>query len=280
MNERSLLAVAPHGFYRMAYLEWPGPDAGRPILCVHGLTRSNRDFDALAAALAAHARVFCPDMPGRGKSDWLSLTADYAYPTYVSAIASLLARLDVSEVDWVGTSMGGIIGMMVASLPGNPIRRLVLNDIGGCIPAEGLQRLSGYVGTDPSFADPSGLEADFRRNAAPFGPLTDAQWHYLARVSTRQRPDGTYGYNYDPRIGDAFRQGEPKDVDLWPIWDAIKVPTLVIRGAESDLLRHDDAVAMTQRGPCARLVELPGIGHAPALMADDQIALVRDFLQA
>jgi pimeloyl-ACP methyl ester carboxylesterase len=280
MIEHTLLAIAPHGFYRMAYVEWPGPSGARPILCVHGLTRNGRDFDRIAAALAARAPVFCPDMPGRGKSEWLPLAADYAYPTYLSAIASLIARLDVDEVDWVGTSMGGIIGMMLAALPGTPIRRLVLNDIGGRIPAAGLERLSTYVGTDPSFADTAALEADLRRNAAPFGPLTDAQWHFLAQISTRRRPDGTFGYNYDPRIGDAFRQGEIKDVELWPVWDAIKVPTLVLRGAESDLLSHDDAVAMTERGPRARLVELPGIGHAPALLADDQIALVRDFLQA
>jgi pimeloyl-ACP methyl ester carboxylesterase len=279
MIERTLLCLGPHGFYRMAYVEWPGGQAARPIVCVHGLTRNGRDFDRLAAALAADACVVCPDMPGRGRSDWLDAAEAYAYPTYLAAVAALLARLDVAEIDWVGTSMGGIIGMLLAALPGTPIRRMVLNDIGPLIPAAGVRRLASYVGTDPSFADVDALEADLRRIAAPFGPLAPEDWRHLARVSTRVRPDGTVGYAYDPRIGDALRQGELKDVDLWATWDAIKVPTLVLRGAESDLLRHEDALAMTERGPRARLVELPGIGHAPALMAPDQIALVRDFLR-
>jgi pimeloyl-ACP methyl ester carboxylesterase len=279
MIERTLLCLGPHGFYRMAYADW-GINEGRTIVCVHGLTRNGRDFDRLATALESEARIVCPDMPGRGLSDWLSHAEDYVYPTYLGAAAALVASLDVAEVDWVGTSMGGIIGMFLAALPGTPIRRLVLNDIGAVVAAEGLQRLRTYVGHDPGFADPAALEAELRRIAAPFGPLTDEQWHDLARCSTRRRPDGLLGWAYDPRIGDALRQGEARDVDLWAQWDAIKVPTLVIRGMDSDVLRHEDAVAMTARGPGARLVELPGIGHAPALMAPDQIALVRDFLRA
>ena len=278
MIEHTLLCLGPRSFYRMAYVEWPGPAAARPIVCVHGLTRNGRDFDKLAAALATGARIVCPDMPGRGKSDWLDAAESYAYPTYLAAIGALLARLDVAEIDWVGTSMGGIIGMALAALPGTPIRRLVLNDIGPFIPAAGLARLGTYVGSDPSFADIAALEADLRRIAAPFGPLAAEDWRHLAAISVRRRPDGTVGYAYDPKIGNAFK-GEPADVDLWATWDAIKVPTLVVRGADSDLLRHEDARAMTERGPRARLVELPGIGHAPALMAPDQIALVCDFLR-
>jgi pimeloyl-ACP methyl ester carboxylesterase len=277
MIERDLLCLGPHGFYRMAYAEWPGPGTRRPIMCVHGLTRNGRDFDRLAAALSADAPVYCPDMPGRGRSQWLDRAEDYTYPTYLAAAAALLARLDASEVDWVGTSMGGIMGMLLAALPGTPIRRLVLNDIGPLIPASGLARLATYVGADPVFADAAALEADLRRIAATFGSLSDADWRHLARISTRTRSDGTLGYAYDPRIAAAVR-GEPKDVDLWASWDAIAAPVLVLRGANSDLLRAADAHAMTERGPRARLVELPGIGHAPALMAADQIALVRDFL--
>jgi len=279
MIERTLHCLGPHGFYRMAYADW-GEGQGRTLLCVHGLTRNGRDFDPLAAALEAEMRVVCPDMPGRGRSDWLDRPEDYAYPTYLGACASLLARLGAESVDWVGTSMGGIIGMFLAALPGTPIRRLVLNDIGAMVAAPGLERLKTYVGADPAFADAAALEAELRRIAAPFGPLTDAQWRHLARISTRHRPDGSLGWAYDPHIGDALRQGgEARDVDLWAQWDAIKVPVLVIRGAQSDILRHEDAVAMTERGPRARLVELPGIGHAPALMAPDQIALIRDFLR-
>jgi pimeloyl-ACP methyl ester carboxylesterase len=280
MIEKTLLCLGLHGFYRMAYVEWPGRAGGRPIVCVHGLTRNGRDFDPLAAALAGEGTVFCPDMPGRGKSDWLAEAADYSYPTYLTAAGALIARLDVGEIDWVGTSMGGIMGMMLASLPGTPIRRLVLNDIGGLVAAAGLARLSSYVGQDPSFTDLAALEADLRGIAATFGPLSAAEWAHLARHSARPRPDGSLGYAYDPRIGAAFGPDQAKDIDLWAVWDAIKVPTLLVRGADSDILRHEDAVAMTQRGPRARLVELPGIGHAPALMAADQIALVRDFFRA
>ena len=281
MIERRLRCLGPHGFYRMAFTEWPGRVPGRVTICVHGLTRNGRDFDRLAAALAAAGgTVYCPDMPGRGQSDWLTHAEDYGYPTYLAALGALLARLDAASVDWVGTSMGGIIGMFLACLSETPIRRLVLNDIGAVIAKEGLTRLPTYVGADPRFPSLAALEADLRRIAAPFGPLTDDDWRHLAEHSARRRDDGSLGYTYDPRIANAFRLDDIKDIDLWAQYDAITAPTLVLRGAGSDMLRHDDALAMTARGPRARLVELPGIGHAPALMADDQIALVRDFLAA
>jgi pimeloyl-ACP methyl ester carboxylesterase len=217
-------------------------------------------------------------MPGRGQSEWLSHPEDYGYPLYLADMAALIARLDVETVDWVGTSMGGLIGMMLASQGGTPIRRMVINDVGPLIAKEGLARIGSYVGQDPSFRDPAALEAALRSIAGSFGPLTDAQWCHLAGISARQKADGSLGFAYDPHIADAFRDAPAEDVDLWAVWDAIRCPTLVIRGAQSDVLRPEDAAAMTQRGPRARLVELPGIGHAPALMADDQIGLIRDFL--
>jgi pimeloyl-ACP methyl ester carboxylesterase len=250
------------------------------VLCVHGLTRNGRDFDALAEALSARFRVVCPDVAGRGKSDWLKDPADYDYPVYLADMAALIARLDVDEVDWVGTSMGGVIGMQLAARPGAPIRRMVINDIGPLIAKEGLARIASYVGRDPSFRDVAEIEATLRVVAASFGPLSDAQWRHLATHSVRTKPDGSLGFAYDPHIGDAFRAAEPVDIDLWPAWDAVRCPTLVIRGAESDLLRRADAVAMTRRGPRARLAEFPGVGHAPALMAPDQIAAISDFLLA
>jgi pimeloyl-ACP methyl ester carboxylesterase len=164
-------------------------------------------------------------------------------------------------------------------MPGTPVRRLVLNDVGPLIASEGLGRIGTYVGRDPSFPDLAALEATLRRVAASFGPLTDDEWRHLATHSARRKPDGSLGLAYDPHIGDAFPQAPVQDVDLWSYWDAIRCPSLVLRGVASDILRHDDAVAMTQRGPRARLIELPGIGHAPALMAQDQITLVRDFLR-
>jgi pimeloyl-ACP methyl ester carboxylesterase len=278
MTRRSLTCLGPHGFHRLVYWEWPGPPGARSLICAHGLTRNGRDFDALAAVLSAQYRVLCPDFPGRGQSPWLADPGDYGYPLYLADMAALIARLDIDEVDWVGTSMGGLVGMLLAAQPGTPIRRLVINDIGPLIAKEGLERIGSYVGRDPSFGDAAALEAALRQVAQPFGPLTDAQWRHLAAISTRRKPDGTLGFAYDPRIGDPFRAEPAKDIDLWASWDAIRCPTLLLRGAESDLLRAADAMAMTRRGPKALLIEFGGIGHAPALMAEDQIAAIRDFL--
>lgn len=281
MIERELLSLGPHGFHRLAYTEWPGPPGPKPaptLLCVHGLTRNSRDFDALASALSAQYRVICPDMPGRGKSEWLADATDYSYPTYLAAMAALIARLDVERVDWVGTSMGGIIGMLFASLPQAPVGKLVVNDVGALVPKSGIERIAAYVGLDPGFADLAAFEAALRRVHAPFGPLSDAQWQHLSTHSSRRKPDGSIGFNYDPKIAEAFKQGPLTDVDLWKSWDAIKAPVLLLRGAQSDILPKDVAAAMTQRGPRAKLIEFADIGHAPALMAEDQIAAIRDFL--
>ncbi len=279
MIERTLTCIGPHGFHRLAYVEWPGPARDAPVLfCVHGLTRNGRDFDVLAEALSARYRVVCPDMPGRGKSEWLSEAADYGYPLYLADITTLIARLDVERVDWVGTSMGGLIGILMAALPNAPIGKLVINDVGALVPKTGIERIAAYVGLDPGFADLATFEAALRRVHAPFGPLSDAQWHHFATHSSRRKPDGSIGFNYDPKIGEAFKQGPLDDVALWPSWDAVKCPVLVLRGAQSDMLPANAATEMTQRGPRATLVEFAGIGHAPALMADDQIAAIREFL--
>jgi pimeloyl-ACP methyl ester carboxylesterase len=277
MSERTLSCLGPHGFHRVAYTEWAGPVGAATVLCVHGLTRNGRDFDDLARALSRRFRVVCPDVVGRGKSEWLSHAADYGYPLYLADMTALIARLDVAEIHLVGTSMGGLIGMMLAAQKGTPIRRLVVNDIGPLIALEGLLRIATYVGADPVFADLAALEAYLRQVSASFGTLSDAQWRHLAAHGARRRQDGTLGRAYDPAIAEAFKTVKD-DIDLWPVWDAIACPTLVLRGAESDLLRSADAAAMTTRGPRARLVEFPGIGHAPALMAADQIAVIEDFL--
>jgi len=278
MSIRMLLAGTPHGFYRMSYMEWSGPVGAPTVICVHGLTRNGHDFDMLAEALSSDFRVVCPDVLGRGKSDWLEHTEDYDFPVYIASMAQLIARLDAPEVLWVGTSMGGLIGMLTAALPNAPIKRLVINDIGPLLAKEGIARIATYVGKDPSFPDLVALEAYQREIAASFGPLTDTQWRHLATHAARTKPDGSLGLAYDPRIADTFKNAAPVDVDLWPQWDRLACPTLVLRGANSDLLRRPDALAMTQRGPRATLVEFPGIGHAPALMAPDQIAAVRGFL--
>jgi pimeloyl-ACP methyl ester carboxylesterase len=278
MTLRHLPCLGAHGWFRIAYAEWSGPAGAPTVVCVHGLTRNGRDFDRLAEALSARYRVVAPDMPGRGKSDWVP-AEQYGYPLYLTVCAALLARLDVGSVDWVGTSMGGLIGMLMAAQPKTPIRRLVVNDVGPLVAKAALERIASYVGQDPGFASVEEVEAYLRRVHAPFGPLSDAQWRHLAEHSWRRRAEGGLGLAYDPAIGNAFK-GKLDDVDLWSVWDRIEAPTLALRGKESDLLRAADAQAMTGRGPRARLVEFPSVGHAPALMAEDQIAAVQAFLDA
>lgn len=277
MVERRLKCLWQKGFYEVSYAEWPGPPGAPTILCVHGLTRNGRDFDYVAEALSAHFRVICPDMPGRRNSQWLHSSDGYNYALYLATLAALIARLGVDEVYWLGTSMGGILGFMMAAIPDTPVRRLVVNDIGPLIAKEGIERIVTYTGLDQSFRNIAELEAKLRETAAGFGPLTDEEWRHLAANSVRQKADGSVGFAYDPTIADGLRKAPINDIELWDYWDCVRCPTLVLRGETSDVLRRADAEAMTRRGPRADLIEFPGVGHAPALMAPDQIAAVRDF---
>ncbi|HSV71581.1 MAG TPA: alpha/beta hydrolase [Methylibium sp.] len=274
------------GLHRMAYWEWGERDNPDVVVCVHGLTRQGRDFDTLARALAGARRVICPDVVGRGRSDWLRDPMGYQIPTYVADMVTLLARLGVRAVDWVGTSMGGLIGLGLASLrdPDGAalVRRLVLNDVGPAIRAEAVQRIGSYVGAPKRFASLDEAADYLWTLSTGFGPHSREQWLALTRPQIKPDGDGFLPH-YDPRIGLPFKAVTPElaaagEALLWQRYDMITCPTLLIRGAESDLLAHDTAIAMTQRGPKPRLVELPGIGHAPTLVADAQVALVREFL--
>jgi pimeloyl-ACP methyl ester carboxylesterase len=276
----SFLNLSPHGFHRVVYWEWGAPDAARVIVCVHGLTRNGRDFDDLAGALSPPVRVICPDMPGRGQSDWLRDPNDYVLPTYLGVLSALIARIDADELAWVGTSMGGLLGMLIAGQPGSPITRLVINDIGPTLEAAAIARIGQYVGLELYFDSLAALELHLRTVCAPFGALTDAQWRRLAETSARRLEDGRYAPNYDPGIAVPFRATNNAATDLWPIWEAITCPTLVVRGAESDLLTRETAHAMCARGPRASLVEIPGVGHAPTLQDPAQIEPVAQFLQS
>ena len=278
MRQRFLSALGPSGFHKIAYREWPGPAAAPTLICVHGLTRNGRDFDVVAQALSAHYRVICPDMPGRGLSDNLADSAQYNNFLYLADLAALIARLDVERLDWLGTSMGGILGMMMAATPGSPVRRLVVNDIGAVVAKAGIERIAGYVGLDPTFETLDALADVMAANFIGSEKLARAAILGLAEDEARQRPDGRYGWAYDPHIGDAFKATPPQDVDLWAVWERIDCPTLVLRGGVSDILSAEVAEAMTARGPKAKLVTYPGIGHAPWLAGQDQIAPVRDFL--
>jgi pimeloyl-ACP methyl ester carboxylesterase len=269
-------------FYRMAFDDWGHDDPDAPVVvCVHGLTRNGRDFWELAQALSDRFRVICPDLPGRGESDWLADPMLYQAQHYVAALSHLLALIDRS-VAWIGTSLGGICGMVIAAAERSPINRLVLNDVGPFIPADSLRRIRDYMvasGDSPMtarFADLDSVERHLRLVHAPFGPLSEAQWADMARNSARKLPDGRYTLHYDPRIAEPMRGQDPVDVDMWPLWDRIRVPRMVIRGETSDVLTAETCARMEASD--ARAFVVPETGHAPALLDPAQIAVIRAFL--
>jgi len=281
---RHVQCLDTRGLHRMAYWEWG--DAGNPhvVVCVHGLSRQGRDFDTLARDLCDRYRVVCPDVVGRGQSDWLEDPAGYQVPAYVADMVTLLARLDAQQVDWVGTSMGGLIGMGVASLKGSPLRRLVLNDVGPVIQWQAIQRIGGYLGQPAHWRDLDEAADAMWSVSQGFGPHTREQWLALSRAQLRPDGDG-FMPHYDPAIALPFRAVTPElaaagEALLWQSYDRIVCPTLLLRGAESDLLTHDTAQAMTQRGPRARVFEFAGVGHAPMLVQPEQRQVVLDFLRS
>lgn len=278
------------GGHRMAYWQWGRAQAPHVVLCVHGLTRQGRDFDVLAQALRARdgedLQVVCPDVVGRGRSDWLRDPAGYQLPTYGADMQALLAQLRPQRLDWVGTSMGGLIGIGLAGQPKQtyPIRRLVLNDVGPAIEWAGVQRIARYVGQRMRFASEDEAADALWQVSQGFGPHTRAQWLALTRPMLRPAPDGQgVVLHYDPALAEPFRAMTPQsaaegEAVLWRLYDAITAQTLLLRGADSDLLSAQTAQAMTQRGPRARLVEFAGVGHAPTLVAQEQVRVVIDFL--
>lgn len=301
---------------RIAWWEWNATGVAHPdhvVVCVHGLTRQARDFDVLARALAPHAAVVCVDVAGRGHSDWLNDPMAYQIPTYAQDLAVLLGHLRqrhaqaagtaepyALRIDWVGTSMGGLIGMALASQPAIGLHRLILNDVGPVIEPSSLERIAQYLGRMPVFGTEQAAADALWQVSSTFGPHTPEQWLALTRPMLRP-VEGGWTLHYDPAIAvpfralvDAQRAARAVDADaaaqaqtaaaqageaaLWAMYDAIACPTLLLRGAESDLLSHATARAMTQRGPRARLVEFAGVGHAPTLVQADQVQAVTDFL--
>lgn len=289
-------------FHRIAYTDWGDLANPHVVLCVHGLARNSRDFDFLAAALADDCRVVCMDVAGRGDSEWLDNKSHYTFSTYQNDAAAMLARATApgktrwfskkpfkSKLDWVGTSMGGLLGMFLAAKRGSPIRRLVLNDVGALIPWSALFRMKGYITRGRCFKSVDEVEAYVRNVCAPFGPLTDAQWRHLAQHSARQNGDGGYALRYDPGIGEGlhghidaeFPIGPDllRGIDLWNVWSKIECPVLVLRGANSEVLLKNTLEEMRKRKPDVEVVEFAGVGHAPALMSTDQIRVVKKFLR-
>lgn len=280
--------------HRVGYWEWNQTgqvDHPHVIVCVHGLTRQGRDFDVLAQALSHHARVICPDIAGRGQSDWLADPMAYGVPQYAFDMLVLLtqvhAQYPIAQLDWVGTSMGGLIGMAVAGTPDLalpvPIRRLLLNDVGPRLEWSALQRIGTYVGESPRFASVEEGAAWLRVQSADFGPHTDAQWLALSEPMLRPGPEGGFVLHYDPKIavpmqGMTQEQVAQGEALLWNLYDAITAQTLVLRGAKSDLLTAQTVQEMAQRGPKAHSATLEGVGHAPTLVQPEQVALVKEFL--
>ncbi len=280
-RSRSFLGLGAEGFHCIRYWEWGPEDAGRTVVCVHGLTRNGRDFDDLARALAGRGwRVAAPDVVGRGDSDWLVGKAGYDFAQYVADMTLLIARLGGQPVSWVGTSMGGIIGQMIAAGRDAPIRAMVLNDIGPFLDKAGLARIKGYVGNDPSYATFEEAKAAIDDVTDKFGPMDADQRRRFVELSVRTRTNGAITMNYDPKIAWTIKEAEPADIDLWPMWSAIRCPVLVMRGAESDLLSAATAKRMRAEGPKAEEYVVDGVGHAPALMSEAEIARIAEFLEA
>ncbi len=278
-----LRCLDSRGLHRMAYWEWGDPLNPRVVVCVHGLSRQGRDFDTLARDLSAQYRVVCPDVVGRGQSDWLADPMGYNVPSYVADMVTLVARLQVDAVDWVGTSMGGLIGLGLASLAGSPVRKLVLNDVGPSLQPAALQRIGTYLGLPAHWATVEEAADALWSISQGFGPHGREQW--LALTRPQLRPDGTgFKPHYDPAIAVPFRAFTPElaaagEAMLWQSWDRVQCPTLLLRGADSDLLSRDTAQAMCKRGPPTTLVEFAGVGHAPTLVAADQREAVTAFLR-
>jgi len=284
---KSVQCFSLSGLHQMAYKEWGEADNPNVLVCVHGVTRVSDDFDNLARALCKDYRVVCPDVVGRGRSGKLRNAQLYRIPQYVSDMVTLLARVlangERQTVDWFGTSMGGLIGMGLASLPDSPVSKLVLNDIGPTLDAVAVQRIGDYIGQEvrfPSFE----VGARFVRDVSvTFGEHTDEEWRKLAADVLRKDRDGNWVRHYDMGLALPFQSVTPESAKadeamLWAAYDAIQCPTLLVRGEHSDLLSRDTAVAMTGRGPKARLVEIRGVGHAPTFLHDDQITIAKDFL--
>lgn len=276
-------ALSMTGFHRIAVWEWGVRNPSTvPVMCVHGLTRQARDFDMLARHLARAGRnVICPDIVGRGHSDWLSDPSHYNLAQYAADMNTVLAWHGGDAFDWVGTSLGGLIGMVLAAHPGAPIRRMLLNDVGPYIAARALRRIGAYMSsTLPIFATLEAAEQHVRGILAPFGDLTDPQWRHLAVHSFRRTPDGlAWVSRHDPAICRSYRQWQFVSVDMWSTWNRIHCPTLVLRGADSDFLPPNVVSRMRTSGPRAMALEFAGCGHTPALMDARQIEPVTEFLE-
>ncbi len=279
-HRRSNVAVPMGGVLKhMAVHEWGDEKNPRVVICVHGLSRNGRDFDVLADALSRDYRVLCPDVPGRGESDWLASAEQYVIPVYAQFMRAMLTEFGIQQYDWVGTSMGGLIGVVMAITPGSTMCKFVINDIGPVIERIALDRIGNLVGRNPVYPSYELLFAAAQPYLATFGPLTEQDQHHIVATSVQRRADGQWEYKMDPKIGDAFRATfAAPEVDLWPLWAAVKQPALILRGAQSDLLSVATLEKMVAVHPNARAITLANTGHAPALMDVPTVTAIAQFL--
>ncbi|MGB0732438.1 MAG: alpha/beta fold hydrolase [Pontibacterium sp.] len=279
MHTDSVLCMNSRGLHRMVYHQWGSSDNERVLVCVHGLVRNGRDFDKLAKYLSREYRVICPDIAGRGKSDWLDNPEDYHIEQYLRDVMALLGRLGVKDVDWLGTSMGGIMGMTLASMPKSPIKRLILNDIGAEIPSVALKRIAGYLGSQ-HFKTLKEAETYLRALYTNLVNITDKNWEQVTQHSTRALPDGGFALHYDSTIANNFLTLTEETINLWPIWQGVSCPVAVIHGETSDILTAETLQAMKEQRPDTDILEVPSIGHVPSLMETDQIQWIRQWLRS
>lgn len=287
MKDRYFLGASVEGFHKVVYSDWGTPNKKDTLVCVHGLTRNRHDFDHLSKELSKTRHVVCPDVVGRGDSDYFKDPTHYGYEQYIMDMTTLVARLDVEAVDWLGTSMGGLFGIVMAAQPQTPIRRLILNDIGPFIPREAIDRIKEYAGTAIEFANYEQAKMVLRGIYEPFGILDEDQWEHLISHSVRKK-EGKHILAYDPRAtggvegqkedAPVVREDKEGNVVFWDIWEKITCPVLVINGKNSDILPPHVIEQMKKRGPKFEHVLIEGAGHAPALMAKDQIEMIKDWL--
>lgn len=278
-RQNSFLSFNPQGFHKIAYVEWGDRHNPRVLICVHGLTRNSRDFDFLAKHLSKDYRVICPDLIGRGESDYLGLSALYNFPQYLADISALLARINAREIHWLGTSLGGLIGMMLAAQPFSPLKSLIVNDVGMIVPSTALQRIGVYARHRGSFESYEEARGYFQTILSPFGKLEPEHWDHITRYGTKLGPDGDFHLAYDRVIGQMPVNKSTPSLHFDSFWQSIQCPCLVLRGEDSDFLTSDIVNKMLDFQPSAEFVTIPGCGHAPSLMVPSQIQLVEERLE-
>lgn len=280
MQHKYVLGINPLGFHKIAYTEWNDTANNETILCMHGLTRNGRDFDYLAQSLSSSYRIVCPDLAGRGASDRLNNHHFYNQAQYAADLTTLIARLDVQSLIWIGTSLGGILGMYLAAQVRTPIKALILNDIGPLISKIGLTRISKYAKQDQTFVNIDDAERFFRNIYNTTEEITNEQWRHLTECSVTKLDNGQYTLAYDPEVATPLHKWWIPDINLWSLWSKIRCPVLVLRGEKSDILLRQTTDQMQNTWPQTTVFEIPGCGHAPMLMTADQIYLIQNWLKS